>query len=419
MHYLTSLALLATTLVLTAGCFNASAEVLQTPHAQLGPRPFYLLDKLSPGDLKDKLSACAGSRTVYTASDFSIGHRGAALLFPEHTKEGYLAGARMGAGILECDVTFTSDGNLVCRHAQCDLHTTTNILETPLAAKCTVPPKVSRAGRLKNGPEVKCCSSDLTLAEFKSLRGKMDAANVNARTIAEYMDATSRYRTDLYAAEGTVMTVQEAAELFEDLGRKHTPELKEGDPAAAVSVEDVFGSQANYAQALVNVMATVGVEPENTWLQSFNFTDVIYWVDNTDYGVQAVFLDGRDPAAVAAAPPPTTEFSALKDAGVNIIAPPIPMLLTRVGDKIIPSIYAERAKAAGLDIISWTTERSGPIVAGGPLDGSFYYQSTLDAIKDDGDILRIIDILAQDVGIVGLFSDWPATTTFYANCMDL
>jgi len=43
----------------------------------------------------------------------------------------------------------------------------------------------------------------------------------------------------------------------------------------------------------------------------------------------------------------------------------------------------------------------------------------LDAIKDDGDILRIIDILAQDVGIVGLFSDWPATTTFYANCMDL
>ena len=23
---------------------------------------------------------------------------------------------------------------------------------------------------------------------------------------------------------------------------------------------------------------------------------------------------------------------------------------------------------------------------------------------------------AQDVGIIGLFSDWPATTTFYANC---
>jgi len=45
----------------------------------------------------------------------------------------------MGAGILECDVTFTKDLELVCRHSQCDLHTTTNILTTPLAAKCSVP----------------------------------------------------------------------------------------------------------------------------------------------------------------------------------------------------------------------------------------------------------------------------------------
>jgi glycerophosphoryl diester phosphodiesterase len=43
----------------------------------------------------------------------------------------------MGAGILECDVTFTKDKELVCRHSQCDLHTTTNILATPLAAKCS------------------------------------------------------------------------------------------------------------------------------------------------------------------------------------------------------------------------------------------------------------------------------------------
>ena len=35
----------------------------------------------------------------------------------------------MGAGIVECDVTFTKDKQLVCRHAQNDLHTTTNILE--------------------------------------------------------------------------------------------------------------------------------------------------------------------------------------------------------------------------------------------------------------------------------------------------
>jgi hypothetical protein len=45
----------------------------------------------------------------------------------------------MGAGIQECDVTFTKDGELVCRHDECDLHTTTNILVTNLASKCTQP----------------------------------------------------------------------------------------------------------------------------------------------------------------------------------------------------------------------------------------------------------------------------------------
>jgi glycerophosphoryl diester phosphodiesterase len=31
----------------------------------------------------------------------------------------------------------------------------------------------------------------------------------------------------------------------------------------------------------------------------------------------------------------------------------------------------------------------------------------------------VIDVLAQDVGVIGIFSDWPATTTYYANCMGL
>ena len=36
----------------------------------------------------------------------------------------------MGAGIVECDVTFTKDGELVCRHDECDLATTTDIVTT-------------------------------------------------------------------------------------------------------------------------------------------------------------------------------------------------------------------------------------------------------------------------------------------------
>jgi len=32
---------------------------------------------------------------------------------------------------------------------------------------------------------------------------------------------------------------------------------------------------------------------------------------------------------------------------------------------------------------------------------------------------NVIDVLAREVGVIGIFSDWPATTTFYANCMGL
>lgn len=31
-------------------------------------------------------------------------------------------------------------------------------------------------------------------------------------------------------------------------------------------------------------------------------------------------------------------------------------------------------------------------------------------------MLELLETLATDVGVVGVFSDWPATTTFYANC---
>ena len=45
----------------------------------------------------------------------------------------------MGAGIVECDVTFTTNGDFVCRHADNDLAFTTNILVTSLASKCVKP----------------------------------------------------------------------------------------------------------------------------------------------------------------------------------------------------------------------------------------------------------------------------------------
>ena len=91
------------------------------------------------------------------------------------------------------------------------------------------------------------------------------------------------------------------------------------------------------------------------------------------------------------------------------------MLVASEDGQIVPSVYAGEAKAAGLDIITWTFERSAPLVN----DGAWYHQTTDDIIDNDGDKYETLHVLAQEVGILGIFSDWPATVTYYANCMNL
>jgi glycerophosphoryl diester phosphodiesterase len=40
-------------------------------------------------------------------------------------------------------------------------------------------------------------------------------------------------------------------------------------------------------------------------------------------------------------------------------------------------------------------------------------------INNDGDMLTVLDVLAREVGVIAVFSDWPGTVTYYANCMKL
>jgi glycerophosphoryl diester phosphodiesterase len=377
---------------------------------QLGPRPFYLVDGMDAGPLKDKLSECREG--PFRRTDFSIGHRGAALQFPEHSKEAYEAGARMGAGIVECDTTFTADGELVCRHAECDLHTTTNIVATPLNAKCSVP--WSGPG---SGP--KCCTSDLTLAEFKTLRAKMDASNPSATTAEGYLGGTPSWRTDLYTGRGTLMTLRESIALNERNGVKHTPELKEGDP---IRIAHVFGSQSRYAQKMIDVLVEAGVDPRDVFLQSFNKEDVLYWLQAApEFGRQAVYLDSVDPTATPPVPRLTVaELKQLRRQGVRFFAPPMPALLdVDAHADIVPSQYALDIKAAGFKIITWTFERAD-LRKGASAAGFYYYFDPLGrAVKKDSDMYKALDVLARKVGIEGIFSDWPATVTYYANCMGL
>ncbi|EFL88547.1 glycerophosphodiester phosphodiesterase family protein [Ahrensia sp. R2A130] len=389
---------------------TAFADGHSNASIQLGPRPFWLVDQMDDSELKTKLQACKAG--PFTKSDWSIGHRGAPLLFPEHTKESYTAAARMGAGIVECDVTFTKDKELVCRHAQNDLHTTTNILATPLAAQCTAG-FTAASGDTKAAAE--CRASDITLADFRTLGGKMDAADSSATTVEAYMDGTAGFRTDLYAGSGTLMTHAESIELFKGLGVKFTPELK--SPSVDMPMDGF--SQADYAQKMIDEYKAAGVPASDVWAQSFNLEDVLYWIENEpDFGKQAVYLDDSYDIEGWSPEDESTwdnTMASLKERGVNYIAPPMWVLVKVTDGKLVPSLYATKAREAGLQIITWTAERSGLLTGG----GGWYFQTSNDITKNEGDVYELMDVLNKDVGVVGLFSDWPATTTFYANCMGL
>jgi len=375
-----------------------------------GPRPAFLISQMDDSPLKTKLQSCSGQTPERT--NFSIGHRGAPLMFPEHTVESYVAAAQMGAGILECDVTFTADKALVCRHAQNDLHTTTNILATDLADNCTAP---FTAAKGNTPASAECRTTDLTLTEFQTLSPKMDAANPAAQTVAEYLNGTANWRTDLYVQNTTLMTHADSITLLRDLGAKFTPELK--SPIVDMPFDGF--SQTDFAQKLVDEYKAAGVPVSDVWLQSFDLNDILYWVENEpEFGAQAVYLmdeyliEGYAPQNPATWP---NSMEDLKSMGVNYIAPPIWMLLALEDGKIVPSALATAAKAAELKIIAWSLERSGPLTSG----GGWYYRTIAEAIDNDGDYYTVLDVLAQDVGVVGVFSDWPATTTYYANCMGL
>ena len=374
-----------------------------------GPRPAYLIDRMQDGALKSQLAACLGQTPQ--RSSFSIGHRGAPMMFPEHTVESNRAAARMGAGILECDVTFTMDHELVCRHAQNDLHTTTNILASDLADTC-VTPFAPANGDTPAAAE--CRTSEITLAQFRTLTGKMDAADSSATTVEAYMDGTANWRTDLYSAQGgTLMTHAESIDLFKSLGAKFTPELK----SPSVDMPHDGFTQQDYAQKMIDEYKAAGIPAKDVWPQSFNLNDVLYWIKaEPNFGAQAVYLvewhdgfDEQDPETWQ------QDFAALKAQGVNYLAPSMNMLVTPKDGDYTASAYAEAAREAGLNLITWTLERSGPLTSG----GGWYFRSVTNVTDSDADYYNILRALHQDAAIKGIFSDWPATVTYYANCMGL
>ena len=375
-------------------------------HATIDPtgRALALSEALSDAALKQRLQSCA-TQDFYP-TDFSIAHRGAPLGYPEHSREGYIAAAEQGAGVIECDVTFTKDLELVCRHSQCDLATTTNILQTPLATKCSSP---FRPASEIQPASATCCTSDITLAEFKTLCARPDRSNPSAQTLQEFLLPLKSPVVANPLACGTVMTHAESVELIDELGKNFSPELKR--PQVPMPFAPGF-TQAAYADKLIAEYKAVGIDPSRVYPQSFNARDIWHWMQShPEFAEQAVWLDPRGRSKNFSSS--QADFETLRDRGLRIIAPPLPMLLTLDGDgKIVPSAYAQQAKAAGLEIITWTFEAGDPTAA-----ANWMYAPIHSAMTSPSETLQVLHVLAKDVGVRGIFSDWPGTITYYANCM--
>jgi glycerophosphoryl diester phosphodiesterase len=109
---------------------------------------------------------------------------------------------------------------------------------------------------------------------------------------------------------------------------------------------------------MIDEYVELGIPPEKVYPQSFLTSDVYYWVENTGYGGNAVALDDKydDPNY-------RNWHAELKANGAKIVAPPTWMLVesdpsSELGIK--QSDYASSAQEHGLDIITWTLERSAP-----------------------------------------------------------
>jgi glycerophosphoryl diester phosphodiesterase len=146
------------------------------------------------------------------------------------------------------------------------------------------------------------------------------------------------------------------------------------------------------------------------------WSDAIYWSTQTDYK-NAVALEGRSKSYFASWSKDQIKalFMDLKNAGVPIVSPPMQIMVNRANATAPMEVsnYAAAAREMGFTLVGWSFERDGPLQNG----GGGYHQGLYPT--NDGFDYEYLDFMVQQVGIVGLFSDWPASVTFYANCMGI
>jgi glycerophosphoryl diester phosphodiesterase len=69
--------------------------------------------------------------------------------------------------------------------------------------------------------------------------------------------------------------------------------------------------------------------------------------------------------------------------------------------------------------VTWSYERADLRKGAAGAGGYYAFDPNGQAIRKDSDMIKALDVLARDLQVIGVFSDWPATVSYYASCMKL
>ena len=95
---------------------------------------------------------------------------------------------------------------------------------------------------------------------------------------------------------------------------------------------------------------------------------------------------------------------------------PQQQLIAVMHNKYVPSELALLAKKQNLRVVAVGFERPESLPMRSTRGGAFY-ETSRTITDNDGDAYEMLHVLASQVGIEHISTSWPATVTFYANCM--
>jgi len=328
-------------------------------------------------------------------------HRGASALRPEHTLAAYQKAIEDGADIIEPDLVITKDGVLVARHEN-DITGTTNV--------ATVSQFASRKSTksIDGIPVTGWFTEDFTLAELKTLRAK------------ERIPA-NRPANTAFDGQFEVPTLQEVIDLVkkESVARNKVigiyPETKHPTYFKAIGLP--------LEKRLIEVLTASGYRGKTAavFIQSFEvanlkqlrtMTDMrlVQLIDNPTNLPAPNGAPRNAPYDAVAAGSKTSYADMVTPAGLkdiatyaNVVAPYKEVIIRRTSANELgtPTSFVADAKAAGLQVHTWTLRPENPF-----LPVSLRKPDTASPSQRGDSVAEIQAYLKA--GIDGFFTDDPA-----------